>query len=63
MRRLMVLLAVGALVATAIPAGAADPPDFAYETPLFGLNATSDGHLLVADAGQASFRSATPVVS
>lgn len=52
MRRLMVLLAVGALVATAIPAGAADPPDFAYETPLFGLNSTSDGHLLVSDAGQ-----------
>ena len=52
MRRFMVLLAVAVLAATAIPAGAADPPDFDYQSPLFGLNATSDGHLLVADAGQ-----------
>jgi hypothetical protein len=52
LRRIFVLLAVAALVAAAIPAGAVDPPNFAYETPLFGLNADADGNLLVADAGQ-----------
>ena len=52
MRRTVVLFACAALLAAVTPAGAADPPDFEYATPLFGLNADSDGSLLVADAGQ-----------
>ncbi|HEX2153906.1 MAG TPA: ScyD/ScyE family protein [Acidimicrobiia bacterium] len=52
MRRTVVLFACAAMLAAAIPALAADPPDFDYATPLFGLNADSEGNLLVSDTGQ-----------
>lgn len=52
MRRTLVVFVCAALLVAITPAGAADPPDFDYATPLFGLNADTDGSLLVADAGQ-----------